>query len=46
MLKFIFYNKKMLEKAKEKKYHYQKQEERQKHEEDKRNKCNEINQEI
>ena len=40
------FNKIELEKAKEKKLHSQKQEERQKHEEDKRNKRNEINQEI
>ena len=40
------FNKIELEKAKEKKLYSQKQEERQKHEEDKRNKRNEINQEI
>ena len=40
------FNKIELEKAKEKKLNSQKQEERRKHEEDKRNKRNEINQEI
>ena len=40
------FNKIELEKAKEKKFHSQKLEERRKHEEDKRNKSNEFNQEI
>ena len=40
------FNKIELEKVKEKKLYFKKQEERQKHEEDKRNKRNEINKEI